>query len=199
MSEATQPRYGVDPYLDWVGGRLPVAEDYGIDLFPVETGDWPRYGVKGAAVHLKGRGDFCNMFVLDIPPGGSTIAAAAPLRGRRTTCSKAAAARRSNSPTARSAASSGVPKACSPSRSTPSTAFQRQRHASARLLATHHQHADHHERLPQRGLRLRRRFRLHRPRRQERIFSPARAISSRCVPATTCGRPISSPTSPASS
>ena len=35
--------------------------------------DWPRYGVKGAAVHLKGRGDFCNMFVLELPPGQSTI------------------------------------------------------------------------------------------------------------------------------
>ena len=67
------PRYGVDPYLDWVAKEgLPVAEDYGVDLFSVETKMWPRYGVKGAAVHLKGRGDFANMFVLDIPAGGST-------------------------------------------------------------------------------------------------------------------------------
>ncbi|HET7678697.1 MAG TPA: hypothetical protein VFK79_01010 [Xanthobacteraceae bacterium] len=74
MSEATQPRYGVDPYLDWVKKEgLPVAEDYALDLFEVETADWPRYGVKGAAAHLKGRGDFCNMFVLELPPGKSTI------------------------------------------------------------------------------------------------------------------------------
>ena len=34
MSEAKQPRYGVDPYLDWVEAEgLPVTEDYGIDLF----------------------------------------------------------------------------------------------------------------------------------------------------------------------
>jgi mannose-6-phosphate isomerase-like protein (cupin superfamily) len=72
MSEAAQ-RYGVDPYLDWVKKEgLPVAEDYGIDLFSVQTRAWPRFGVKGAAVHLKGRGDFCNMFVFDIPPGKST-------------------------------------------------------------------------------------------------------------------------------
>jgi quercetin dioxygenase-like cupin family protein len=32
-----------------------------------------RLGVKGAAMHLKDRGDFCNMFVLDIAPGKSTI------------------------------------------------------------------------------------------------------------------------------
>jgi mannose-6-phosphate isomerase-like protein (cupin superfamily) len=73
MSEATQPRYGVDPYLDWVKKEgLPVAEDYALDLFEVETAEWPRYGVKGAAAHLKGRGDFCNMFVLELPPGKST-------------------------------------------------------------------------------------------------------------------------------
>jgi quercetin dioxygenase-like cupin family protein len=73
MSEKEAPRYGIDSYLDWIAKEgLKVTEDYGIDLFTVETGDWPRYGVKGAAVHLKGRGDFCNMFVFDIPPGQST-------------------------------------------------------------------------------------------------------------------------------
>jgi mannose-6-phosphate isomerase-like protein (cupin superfamily) len=73
MSEATQPRYGADPYLDWVKKEgLPIAEDYALDLFEVETAEWPRYGVKGAAAHLKGRGDFCNMFVLELPPGKST-------------------------------------------------------------------------------------------------------------------------------
>ena len=73
MRRMEKPRYGVDPYLDWIKAEgLPVAEDYGIDLFAVETAPWARYGVKGAAVHLKGRGDFANMFLLDIPPGGST-------------------------------------------------------------------------------------------------------------------------------
>jgi quercetin dioxygenase-like cupin family protein len=74
MSEAQQPRYGIDPYLDWIKNEgLPVTEDYGIDLFSVKTGDWPRYGVKGAAVHLMGRGDFSNMFLFELPPGKSTI------------------------------------------------------------------------------------------------------------------------------
>ena len=68
-----KPRYGVDAYLDWVAKEgLPVAEDYGIDLFKVETALWPRAGVKSAAVHLKGRGDFANMFLFDLPPGGAT-------------------------------------------------------------------------------------------------------------------------------
>ncbi|MBA2690696.1 MAG: hypothetical protein H0U63_07830, partial [Burkholderiales bacterium] len=40
--------------------------------FKVGTKPWPRFGVNGAAVHLKGRGDFISMFVLEIPPAGST-------------------------------------------------------------------------------------------------------------------------------
>jgi quercetin dioxygenase-like cupin family protein len=70
-----KPRYGVDAYLEWVAKEgLPVAEDFGIDLFAVATAPWPRCGdgVKAAAVHLKGRGDFANMFVFDLPPGGAT-------------------------------------------------------------------------------------------------------------------------------
>jgi mannose-6-phosphate isomerase-like protein (cupin superfamily) len=73
MTAQEAPRYGIDSYLDWIAKEgLKVSEDYGIDLFTVETADWPRYGVKGAAVHLKGRGDFSNMFVFNIPPGKST-------------------------------------------------------------------------------------------------------------------------------
>src|SRR6201997_5015408 len=68
-----QARYGIDPYLDWLKGEgIPLVEDFGVYLFDVKTAPWPRYGVNGAAVHLKGRGDFANMFVLDIGPGKST-------------------------------------------------------------------------------------------------------------------------------
>src|SRR6266853_1404646 len=66
-------RYGIDPYLEWVKDEgIPVVEDYGIDLFQVQTADWPRFGMRGAAVHLEGRGDFCSMFVFEIPAGGSS-------------------------------------------------------------------------------------------------------------------------------
>jgi len=66
-------RYGIDPYLEWVNKEgIPVVEDYGIDLFQVQTADWPRLGVKGAALHRKGRGDFCNMFLFEVPPGESS-------------------------------------------------------------------------------------------------------------------------------
>ena len=73
MTNRAPALYGIDAYLDWVSNEgIPVIEDYGIDLFKVETALWPRYGVKGAAVHLKGRGDFANMFLFDIPPGAAT-------------------------------------------------------------------------------------------------------------------------------
>ena len=73
MTTNTAARYGFDPYLEWVAKEgLPVIEDYGIDLFKVETKMWDRTGVKAAAVHLKGRGDFSNMFLYEIAPGKST-------------------------------------------------------------------------------------------------------------------------------
>jgi len=71
MSES--PRIGVDPYLDWLTGEgIPVVEDFGADLFKVETRPWARMGINGAAVHLKGRGDFVSLFVLELGAGAST-------------------------------------------------------------------------------------------------------------------------------
>ncbi|NNE38928.1 MAG: hypothetical protein HKN08_11530, partial [Gammaproteobacteria bacterium] len=73
MSDQEAPRYGIDSYLDWVEKEgLPVTEDYGVDLFSVPMQDWPRHECKGAAVHLKGRCDFSNMFLFEMQPGGST-------------------------------------------------------------------------------------------------------------------------------
>src|SRR5215471_14479772 len=73
MTIQSKPLYGIDPYLEWTKKEgLAVTEDYGIDLFKVETATWPRYDVKAAAVHLKGRGDFANMFLFDVAPGRST-------------------------------------------------------------------------------------------------------------------------------
>jgi hypothetical protein len=64
---------GVDSYLDWVKREgLRVHEGIALNVFEVETSDWPRYGVKGAVLHFKGRGDFCSMFVHDIPAGRAT-------------------------------------------------------------------------------------------------------------------------------
>jgi mannose-6-phosphate isomerase-like protein (cupin superfamily) len=62
-----------DPYLEWVDKEaIPVVEDFGVNLVEVETGPWPRFDTHGAAVHLKGRGDFMSMFVIEMNPGTAT-------------------------------------------------------------------------------------------------------------------------------
>ncbi|MFT5538870.1 MAG: oxalate decarboxylase/phosphoglucose isomerase-like protein (cupin superfamily) [Alphaproteobacteria bacterium] len=60
-----------DPYLEWTAGEgVPVIEDFGIDILNAPTKPWARFGVDGAIAHLKGRGDFVSVFILDLPPGG---------------------------------------------------------------------------------------------------------------------------------
>ena len=64
-------KFLLDPYGDWVKGEgIPIVEDFGVDLLAVETKPWARMGTEGAAVHVKGRGDFMSMFIIDIAPGG---------------------------------------------------------------------------------------------------------------------------------
>jgi mannose-6-phosphate isomerase-like protein (cupin superfamily) len=66
-------RLGLNPYNEWVAREgLIVHEGISCDLLTAETKHWPRLGVNGAAVHLRGRGDFANLFLIDIPPGAST-------------------------------------------------------------------------------------------------------------------------------
>jgi uncharacterized RmlC-like cupin family protein len=75
MSEPIVPsgKLMVDPYLDWIKREgIPVHEDFGLDLLRLETRPWTRFGVNGAIAHVKGRGDFMTVFLLDIPPGGRT-------------------------------------------------------------------------------------------------------------------------------
>ncbi len=70
---ATQPKFLTDPYLEWVAREgLPVVEDFGVDLLQVETKPWARMGANGAFVHVKGRGDYLNVYVCEIPGGGAT-------------------------------------------------------------------------------------------------------------------------------
>jgi len=68
-----EPKFLVDSYLEWVQREgLPVVEDFGVDLLAVETAPWARLGAEAAFVNLKGRGDFINIVVIDLAPGGST-------------------------------------------------------------------------------------------------------------------------------
>ncbi len=65
------PRLFLDPYMDWCKGEgLPIYDVFGVDLLTLETAKWPRLDADGAFVHLKGRGDFISVFLIDIPPAG---------------------------------------------------------------------------------------------------------------------------------
>jgi hypothetical protein len=67
--------YLVDSYLDWARNEgPPIHEEFGVDLLSVDMGPWPRLGdrCKGAFIHLKGRGDWLTIFLLEIPPGGKS-------------------------------------------------------------------------------------------------------------------------------
>ncbi len=63
----------IDPYLVWAQGEgVPIVEDFGVDLHKVETAPWARMDCAGAFVHLKGRGDFMSIFVIDLAPGAKS-------------------------------------------------------------------------------------------------------------------------------
>ena len=67
----------VDSYLEWCRDqRIPIHEDFGLDLLAIETAPWDWYGARGAFAHTHGRGDFMANYVVEIPPGSKT----APVR-----------------------------------------------------------------------------------------------------------------------
>ncbi len=72
--DSTAPRYGLDPYLDWIAqeGTQIVTAGFAENLLTTPVKAWPRFGVDGAAVHLTGRGDFCSVFLFELKPGGSS-------------------------------------------------------------------------------------------------------------------------------
>ena len=73
IDAATVARLNLDPYLEWCEREgIPIAGGIALDLFAVDVGDWARTGAKGAILNFQGRGDFCNMFLYELPAGGST-------------------------------------------------------------------------------------------------------------------------------
>ncbi len=62
-----------DPFLDWAEGEgIPITEDFGIHLPDMEVKPWARYDANGGFAHLKGRGDWLSVFVIELTPGGKT-------------------------------------------------------------------------------------------------------------------------------
>lgn len=69
----TDVRWKVDGYEEWLSRQgLPVHSGLAIDLMTIDTAFWPRLGADAAFVHLDARGDFCSLYLCDIPAGGST-------------------------------------------------------------------------------------------------------------------------------
>ncbi len=68
-----ETRFLVDSYQEFIKNEgIPVVESFGIDLLSVDVKPWPRMGALGAYAHTSGRGDFLDMYVLQIPAGGTT-------------------------------------------------------------------------------------------------------------------------------
>jgi len=62
-----------DPYLDWAGGEgVPIHAGFGFDLLDVDVAAWARLGARGALVHLDGRGDLVDCWLVELPPAGQT-------------------------------------------------------------------------------------------------------------------------------
>jgi quercetin dioxygenase-like cupin family protein len=70
--EPTESNYYLRrPYEDWREGEgLPVYEGFGVDCLEIDLAPWPRLGGRGAYVDVAGRGDFTNIYVAEIAPGG---------------------------------------------------------------------------------------------------------------------------------
>lgn len=73
MEQSNAPRYLIDPHLDFIRSEgIPIHEDFGLDLLQLDVAQWPRLGANGAYALVKGRGDFLDMYVLELPPAGET-------------------------------------------------------------------------------------------------------------------------------
>ncbi len=73
IADIAHPKMLLDPYAAWAAKEgVPITEDFGVDLLEVSTAPWPRFGIDGGLVHLKGRGDFVSIFVLELAPGAKS-------------------------------------------------------------------------------------------------------------------------------
>jgi len=73
MEQQDARRYLIDPHLDFIRAEgIPIHEDFGLNLLELEVAPWPRLGAHGAYALVKGRGDFLDMYVLELPPGGES-------------------------------------------------------------------------------------------------------------------------------
>jgi uncharacterized RmlC-like cupin family protein len=64
----------ISSYRDWVADeQVPLHQDFAVDLRTADVARWERFGANGAVVNVAGRGDYLDMWLLEIPPGGATV------------------------------------------------------------------------------------------------------------------------------
>jgi mannose-6-phosphate isomerase-like protein (cupin superfamily) len=67
-------RFGISPYLDWVAGEgVPFVDDFAVDLLHTPVGTWDRFGASGAVINVKGRGDYLDLWLLELAAAASTV------------------------------------------------------------------------------------------------------------------------------
>lgn len=72
-SDAVAERFAIDTYREWVDGEcVPTAEDFAVNLLETPVGRWERFDANGAVINVKGRGDYLDLWLIEVPPGGST-------------------------------------------------------------------------------------------------------------------------------
>lgn len=73
LAEYRRNRVLLDPYVEWAAGEgVPVIEDFAVDLLTAPTKPWPRFGCDGAIINLKGRGNYCSIFLFELRPGAKS-------------------------------------------------------------------------------------------------------------------------------
>ena len=53
-----------------MGEGVPYLRDVAVDLLAAPVGAWDRFGTNGAIVNVDGRGDYLDLWLLELPPGG---------------------------------------------------------------------------------------------------------------------------------
>jgi quercetin dioxygenase-like cupin family protein len=65
------PFYQIDSYGDFLKTEgVPIIDAYAVDCLTQPLEPWERLGGLGAYIHLAGRGDLANCYLVEIPAGG---------------------------------------------------------------------------------------------------------------------------------
>ncbi len=72
-TDAAEERFAINSYRDWVDGEgVPVVEDFAVNLLETPVSRWERFDANGSVINVKGRGDFLDLWLIEVPPAGAT-------------------------------------------------------------------------------------------------------------------------------